>query len=331
MNERLSFRRSRGAAADPLLPKNTASRKENAEFLRSLRTKADRAAIGLPTHRRARGLTQAEAAEGINSLTPTGHHIGERRLRSLESLDDPWPQHVADAYATYLRLAEPALSKFYVAIGRVPAPSTITHTGEVTRADRLFLTRTLAGTPAYLSDPLWDMRFVNDGFRRLLPELRVGMNIMEFVLTNPRARQVFPRWESWAVPMLDQLSTALRGADGDLAAGLARVVKSCLAAPDVAELWECQRIDMDPNGDIRYMRPADPAAPDGLGPIIPVQLYVPQPIMRPGWRFMTVTPLLSPEALAEAKGENEEIDVENDPDFWFRHAPQAEERTAGQV
>jgi hypothetical protein len=65
------------------------------------------------------------------------------------------------------------------------------------------------------------------------------------------------------------------------------------------------------------MRPADPNAPDGLGPLTRVQLYVTEPVGRPdGWRFMSVTLLDEVE-----KAGHEAVD-DTDYEYWFgAHTP----------
>jgi hypothetical protein len=290
-------------------------------FLRSLRDNADRGALGLSVESRQKGLTQTELADAISDLIAPKHHLRERRLRDLEALRGgrpgradrtAWPQHVADAYAQVLQLREPELSRFYAAVHCVPETRSIEPDNEVTEADRFFVAHTLATTPSYISDPLWDFRYRNAALQALLPDLVLGINVMEFVMLSTRGREVFPDWEEWAAPMLDQLRTVLVTAAGERKTGLEKVLSTLLADSEVARLWRRHpRIDLGPNGQIRTLRPADPAAPDGLGPRTRVQLYSTEPVAkRPGWRIMSVTVLDHLPA--------EPVDVDPDPEFWFR-------------
>jgi hypothetical protein len=245
----------------------------------------------LRARREAAGLTQVEAVKQLNlALARHGHHISERWFRALECLQRSWPQPIADAYAELIGLRGPMLARFYATVGRSPGAGA--GVGGITEADRHHLHHTLRDTPSYLSDEFWGVRLMNAALRRMVPELSPGMNIMHFVLASEPGRRIFTDYEGWAVPMLHQLRTAFLAAqEPDYRAGLERLIEDVLQDPDVARLWESeQSIDISPNGEVRWIRPADPAAPDGLGEPVPLRLYVTAPIGHPfGWRFMSVT------------------------------------------
>ena len=247
----------------------------------------------LRARREAAGLTQVEAVKQLNlALAPSGRHISERWFRALESLHRSWPQPVAAAYAELIGLRGPLLAKFYATVGCSPGAGL--GAGGITEADRHHLHHTLRETPSYLSDEFWDVQLMNAALRAMVPSLSPGMNIMHFVLASRTGRRIFTDYEGWAVPMLHQLRTAFLAAqEPGYRAGLEKLIENVLQDPDVARLWESeQSIDVSPNGEVRWIRPADPAAPDGLGEPIPLRLYVTAPIGHPfGWRFMSVTPL----------------------------------------
>lgn len=278
-------------------------------YLRALRERVDRGSLGLDRPDE-KGLTQPEVAELLTRRLAPRYTISDRRFRAFEKLQARWPQHIAEAYAALLQLCERDQQVFYAVIGRLPRRM---NRSDVDDSDLHHLTHTLGHTPSYLSDRFWDMRYRNEAFAKLIPELVPGMNIMQFVLTSARGREIFPDFRSWAVPMLDQLRTALLAAEEPThREGLEKVVEDLLRHREVAEVWHSeQAIDLGPNGDVRLMRPASPASPDGLGELVPVQLYVTVPIGKPTWRFMSVTRL---DCCADPAG----AQADEDPEFWFR-------------
>lgn len=247
----------------------------------------------LRARREAAGLTQVEAVKQLNlALARGGHHISERWFRALECLQRSWPQPVADAYAELIGLRGPLRTRFYLAVGCCPGAGP--GADGISEADRHHLHHTLRETPSYLSDEFWEVRLINAALRTMVPDLLPGMNIMHFVLASEPGRRIFPDYEALAVPMLHQLRTAFLAArEPGQRAGLEELIESVLQDPDVARLWEGERsIDIFPNGEVRWIRPADPDAPDGLGGPIPFRLYATAPIGHPlGWRFISVTPL----------------------------------------
>lgn len=292
------------------------------DLLRHLRERLDRAELGLTPSRFA-WPSQKDMAELLTRRLPGDQSVSVRWFRYLEQLDEdhPWKQHIADAYVGLLRLSGPERLAFYATVGCMPD---FAGRDDVTAADRLYLNWTCRD-PSYLCNGRWDMCCRNLPFRRLVPDLGPGVNIQEYVLTHPRGRKIFQGLHDWAVPMLDQLRAAIVAARDDpaLLRDLEQLVDDLTRGhPEVAEIWNDQpSISLMPNGDVRYLRPPDPHAPDGLGSPVPVQLYVTNPLGKPlGWRYMHVSlldeigPDLDPAAL------DEEIEAYR---FWVRSLPPA--------
>jgi hypothetical protein len=290
------------------------------DLLRQLREGLDPAALGLKAaDRRLPWPTQKELVAALADLLPDDQHISVRWFRDLERLNDfPWPQHLADAYARLLCLSGRDRLTFYAVVGCLPDS---TGRGEVTAADRHYLNWSVRD-PSYMSNGAWDMCYRNARFRRIVPGLRPGVNVMEYVLINPRGRQVFPGFLEWAKPMLDQLRAALVAAQDDPV--LLREVEQLVdhltrGHPEVAEVWDHQpSIALTPNGEVRYMRLPDPHGQDGLGSPVPVQLYVTNPLGKPlGWRYMHVSLLdeVQDDTYWDSTQPDEELAAYQ---FWFR-------------
>lgn len=261
-------------------------RERRTAYLQRLRAAVDRAALGLPTRPRDRGLTQREVVEALGNL------VGERQWRNLERCERPWPRHIADAYARVLGLEGRNLRVFYGVVGHRPAAQSIT--GELTEAERFMLSRAFARcTPWYICDELWDIRATNTALTSMVPQMIPGVNVMEFVLAHPAAQRICADWyEKWAAPMVHQLRNTLINSTGERREGLLAVARACCEAnPPIEELWG-REIDarLSPNGDLRGLRPADPGSPDGLGAVAEVMLYGMAPLHRPMWRAMWIFP-----------------------------------------
>ena len=300
-----------GTAPEVRLPPESAAERVHtaaAVRLRSLREKASRTALGLPPNSRQPFPTQTEIAALLG--------ISPRWFRDLERLNsDPWPTHLADAYAQLLGISGRDRLAFYSDTGCLPGPH---GRGRVSAADRLHLDWTVRD-PAYISDSGWDVRYRNHALARIVPKLVPGRNMMLFCLKDPDGRQVCPDFDEWAYPMLNQLRRAQIDAhERTVRAQLDRVVEDLLEVPEVREIWENQpSIARSPNGDVRTIRPADPGDPEVLGPPTPVRLYVSGLLGRPedeydytNWRIMHITVLDEvDQASVRTAGD--------DYEFWF--------------
>lgn len=256
-------------------------------FLQELRAGIDRAALGLSTRPKSRGLTQREV------VTALGDPVGERQWRNLERCEQPWPRPIADAYARLLSLEGQELRVFYTIVGQRRAG--MSPGGELTEAEKFMLSRVFARcAPWYIVDELWDIRACNTAMTVMVPQLIPGMNVLEFVLTHPNAkRQCLDWYDKWATPMVHQLRSTLSSSTGARRTGLMAVAREvCSADQRIADAWT-QKLDarLSPNGDRRMLRPADPEAPDGLGPAMEIVLYGMAPLNRPDWRAMWVFPV----------------------------------------
>jgi hypothetical protein len=256
-------------------------------FLRGLRKAVDRGALGL-SRPRGRGMSQEEAARLISEVAAP-EHVSERWLRRLEALDVTWSQEVADAYAGLLQLHDSELDIFFRVVNRQPPADTLE--GDLVPADVEYLNGTLAA-PSYLGDPYWDMRARNPAMAAMVPRFRPGINIIEYVLTDPEARDVLVDWDAWAIRMVMQIRSTLLKSTGVRKEGLAAIARRCRADDAVAPLWDVElEPRLSPNGEIRLLRPADPSSPTGLGEPVRIKLYSTVPASKTQWRYMSLIPL----------------------------------------
>lgn len=284
------------AAGDP-----TTDLDEARQFLRQLRKRADRSALGLDRPGE-RGVSQGEAIKLISDMIAP-EQVRERWFRKLELLDAPWTQRLADAYAALLQLHDSELDVFYRIVKCQPPADTLD--GDLFAPDVSYLQDTLAA-PSYLGDPYWDMRARNRAMAALVPRFRPGINIFEYVLIDPEAREILVDWEAWALRMIMQLRSTLLKSTGLRKQGLAAIARGCRGDKDVARLWEVElEPRLSPNGEVRLLRPPDPSSPTGLGEPIRVTLYSTAPASKPQWRYMSLIPLDPLPAAPEPPQEDE--------------------------
>ncbi len=171
---------------------------ELGEFLRARRADAS---LGSPTldaggRRRVTGLRREEVstAAGIS----VDYYIRLEQGRETHPSDA-----VLDALARVLRLAPDAKEHLYRLRGTSPSPIRSTHGDESVLAERMAtLVEAVRPNPAYVLDRLSNMLAANpegltlyDGFADVSPHQR---NTCRYLMTNPRARDIFLEWEEIA-------------------------------------------------------------------------------------------------------------------------------------
>lgn len=210
----------------------SANHGELGDLLRSRRERLSPADVGLPpgTRRRTRGLRREEVA-ALAAISPTYYAFLEQGRELNPS------RQVLDALASALRLtpAERAHLHELAHPASPPAPSAETLApGVAELVDRL------DPAPAYVTGRRWDVLAANRAACLLwtdwwaLPP--ADRNMVWWMLTAPRARDVFVHWEREAVAQLARFRTAAARHPGDPA--YAELIDRLRAAsPEMRDWW----------------------------------------------------------------------------------------------
>ncbi|WP_123747303.1 helix-turn-helix transcriptional regulator [Saccharothrix texasensis] len=201
------------------------------EFLRSRRGRVRPADVGLPAgvgRRQTPGLRREELAALAG--------VSVDYYTRLEQGRDTNPgAEVLHALASALRLGEDERAHLH-ALARGSAGPTPRSGAGAPRPGLLHLLEAVRPTPAYVLDQVSDLLAVNPEGERLMPGVCGRGNLVRYVFTDPRARDVFVGWEGMARDCVAHLRT-VAAADPGSAALAALVAELSAASAEFAALW----------------------------------------------------------------------------------------------
>ncbi|WP_217199903.1 MmyB family transcriptional regulator [Streptomyces buecherae] len=137
----------------------------------------------------------------------------------------------------------------------------------------------------YLCDYRWDVLAHNDALARFFPWIKEGVNIAEWIVTDPNAPANLINWEAdWALPMIAQLRLHDEQWKND--SRMQAVTQSILSTAVGRRLWsspELPTLSYPAAETTRQLRGLDARRYDvSFVPLMPLQL--------PWYRFMAVMP-----------------------------------------
>ena len=198
------------------------------EFLRAQRSRVAPSDVGLPdiTGRRVAGLRREEVAvlAGVSVDYYTRLEQGRERTPSAQ---------VVDAISSALRLAPDAREHAY-RLARL-APS-VQPAGDEVSQELLQLMDAFPNSAAYVVDSAFRVIATNTTARALLGETQIADGALEFIFTNPLARDYFVEWDVVARASVSALRFA-SGFAGPHPALMPLINRLLRDSPDFAALW----------------------------------------------------------------------------------------------
>ncbi|MFI9008314.1 helix-turn-helix domain-containing protein [Actinosynnema sp. NPDC053489] len=237
---------------------------ELGEFLRSRRGRVRPGDVGLPAgigRRQTPGLRREELA----ALAGVSVDYYTRLEQGRDT--NPGPE-VLRALAAALRLGADERAHLHALARRAAGPPP--WGAGAPRPGLLHLLEAVRPTPAYVLDQVSTLLAVNPEGARLMPGLVEAGNLVRYVFTDPRAREVFVVWEDMARDCVAHLRTV---AAADPPPALADLVAELSAADGgFAPLWRhydvrgktgSRRAFRDPAGATVTLTSEVLTAPDG--------------------------------------------------------------------
>ncbi|MFJ6677131.1 helix-turn-helix transcriptional regulator [Actinosynnema sp. NPDC091369] len=200
------------------------------EFLRSRRGPVRPGDVGLPAgvgRRQTPGLRREELA----ALAGVSVDYYTRLEQGRDT--NPGPE-VLRALASALRLGDDERAHLHALAHQVPGPAR--WGAGAPRPGLLHLLEAVRPTPAYVLDQVSTVLAVNPEGERLMPGVRERGNLVRYVFTDPRAREVFVVWGDMARDCVAHLRT-VAAADPARTALTDLVAELSADSAEFAELW----------------------------------------------------------------------------------------------
>ncbi|MCE6998844.1 helix-turn-helix transcriptional regulator [Saccharothrix sp. S26] len=217
-------------AGPPAVGATLAGVGELGEFLRSRRGRVRPADVGLPEgvgRRQTPGLRREELA------TLAGVSV-DYYTRLEQGRDTNPGAEVLHALASALRLGDDERAHLHALAGQVPGPAPLG--SGAPRPGLLHLLEAVRPTAAYVLDQVSTVLAVNPEGARLMPGLSERDNLVRYVFTDPRAREVFVAWGDMARDCVAHLRT-VAAVDPTRPALTALVAELSAACAEFADLW----------------------------------------------------------------------------------------------